>query len=245
MIPFGFTFLYAAFIDLSRAQVPAGQALNVPPSGQWYVEKFQRSTRPRANELYRDGVDGPWSTFNLGIGDPVQPFRCLPGLDLPVAIVPTDLGWPSSRGCNSIMSASACRERTTFHNNTSTTYNSSGIENPKNYLELNGFSLLNRRQWVVGRDTIRFGHNAIQDQGFPSQYVYGVDSLDYFLGMFGLAVGLVSTPITGSNLFTAMAGQFAIPSLSFSYTAGSAASTSFLTCASKLLLIPKPREYDR
>lgn len=100
----------------------------------------------------------------------------------------------------------------------------------------------------MGRDTIRLGHSDIQDQAFPSQYVYGVDSPDYSLGMFGLAAGLVSARITGSTLFSAMVGQFAIPSLSFGYTAGSAAGKSPKVpelCAVKILLISIPSKYHK
>lgn len=173
-------------------------------------------------------MDGPWSTFNLGVGEPMQSFRCLPGVNLPVLIIPNDrpLAWNK---CNSSTDID-CRERAAFHSNASTTYRDNGIfsEWPSSP-NLQGLDIFNSSDYFVAKDTIRFGHNASRDVGFASQYMFGTSSIDFFIGVFGLAPGKFGSSELESTLFSALAEQFAIPSASFSYSAGSAASMKSIT----------------
>ncbi|KAI4709979.1 hypothetical protein J4E89_005211 [Alternaria sp. Ai002NY15] len=80
-----------------------------------------------------DGADGPWSTFNLAVGDPVQPFRCIPGTSSAVVILPTKSDW-----CNA-----TCAEQTAiFDGNISATWLNAGLFNlPEINQYISGYSV--------------------------------------------------------------------------------------------------------
>jgi hypothetical protein len=77
-----------------------------------------------------------------------------------------------------------------------------------------------------GTDRVDFGNIVIQGSGFAEQYVLEITSLDFFVCIFGLSFNIVK-PQNGAEsptLLSAAAASNAIPSVSFSYTAGSAQS---------------------
>lgn len=168
--------------------------------------------------LLRDGPDGPWSTFNLGVGQPLQSFRCLPTFSLAAAILPV-----KSPSCKSTTDA-ACAGRTNFIPDNSTTRISYGdFEAPlRSFVSL----LPDDAPRVVnlGIDNVYFGNDAVRDLGFAEQYVGGWYSSNFFVGVFGLAVGPVrSTTGEGekSNLLSALFTAGVVPSNTVGYTAGS------------------------
>jgi hypothetical protein len=170
---------------------------------------------------YRDGVDGPWSTFNLEVGEPPQRFRCVPGISLPVILLPT-----YSQNCES--TAKACSERTVFSSNSSTTWKSVGLYDlPLDYVLETFFA---GTKGSVGLDNAQFGHNAFQDDVFPSQFIWEVTSLDFFVGVFGLSAGRIALDEADRpGLLSAAAMGLSLPSRSYSYTAGSATSKTLST----------------
>jgi hypothetical protein len=164
----------------------------------------------------RDGIDGPWSTFNFAVGDPVQLFRCVPGVSQPVVFLPID-----SQNCNSTSSGN-CGGRATFHPNISKTWKLAGlfddIGRSMQFLLPPGANTTA----IWGLDTVLFGNNLIRDIGSARQYVAQVASAAFFIGVFGLALGTVSTGGSQSpNLLPALRNAMVVPSSSFSYTAGS------------------------
>ncbi|KAF2822378.1 acid protease [Ophiobolus disseminans] len=188
---------------VSSAQTSTGVPLVVPPSGQW------------------DGIDGPWSTFNLGVGKPIQSFRCVPGISDPVVMLPLE-----SQECKST-STNQCRDRTTFFSSRSSTWNETGFAEipfsvslePGFHEHTNG----NPETAVWGSENVYFGHNELRDLGVARQFVLEVPNIDFFVGVFGLAVGSVSaTGVQRRTLLEELYSASAIPSRSFSYTAGSA-----------------------
>jgi hypothetical protein len=96
-----------------------------------------------------------------------------------------------------------------------------------------------------GTDRVDFGNIAIQDFGFAEQLVIEITSLDFFVGIFGIgSVGSI-VPQNGAQsptLLSAVAASKAIPSSSFSYTAGSAQSMLLEMVHDECLLIKNCRE---
>jgi hypothetical protein len=125
-----------------------------------------------------------------------------------------------SRECNSTIGG-ACRDRATFHSDASNSWRATGLYDAP--LNLDFFQ--NRTSATWGIDKVSFGNNAIRDIGFAQQYVLLIYSLDFFVGIFGLSTGTIgSVEEMKPTLLSAIAGVNAIPSNSFSYTAGSSKS---------------------
>jgi hypothetical protein len=124
-----------------------------------------------------------------------------------------------SRECNSTIGG-ACRDRATFHSDNSNSWRASGHYDAP--LNLDFFQ--NRTSATWGIDKVSFGNNAIRDVGFAQQYVLLIYSLDFFVGIFGLSTGTIRAVEERPTLLSAIAGVNAIPSNSFSYTAGSSKS---------------------
>jgi hypothetical protein len=122
--------------------------------------------------------------------------------------------------CNNTM-AGPCGDRTNFYSRNSTTFVGAGIYSATKFPDL--LTLLgNGSGAYVGIDKVIFGNIALQSINAVRQYIYGTVSRQFFVGVFGLAVGSItpqSDPLP--TLLSAMASVRAIPSNSFSYTAGS------------------------
>ncbi|KAH7067170.1 aspartic peptidase domain-containing protein [Paraphoma chrysanthemicola] len=201
--------LWVIFVTASfyvRAQYQA-QPLSVPPTGRW------------------EGIDGPWSTFILGVGDPLQSFGCVPALSIPVVFLPTE-----SQQCNG-NSSGACANRTTFQPGKSKAYKKTGTFTAffGDFVSLlfnaTGGSTEDAAPW--GQDHVWLGNDTRHDIGLATQYVVAVESLDFFVGSFGLAIGATSpTGVSRQTLLSALVNLQVIPSYSVSYTAGSFSSDS-------------------
>jgi hypothetical protein len=133
-----------------------------------------------------------------------------------------------SAQCNDTMIGS-CGERTIFHDHSSKSYATVGIQQASMFPDI--LSLLgNESAAKVGIDNVIFGNIALQSISKARQYIYGSISRQLSVGVFGLAAGSISQ--SGEALPTllyAMASARAIPSNSFSYTAGSIKSISPLS----------------
>ncbi|KAH6644393.1 aspartic peptidase domain-containing protein [Boeremia exigua] len=181
---------------LAQGQVP--QPLVIDPSGRW------------------DGLDGPWSTFYVGVGRPLQSFRGVPGINSAITLLPTE--------CDNVTQLSeglreACGSRTTFRDRDSTSWLNAGIfEIPQNYFDPSNLTLGSR----LGLDTFWFGTDTTQFLGLPESYVYCISSPEFFVPVFGLTIGAFGVQqLTKLTILSGLAENGRISSLSFGYTAGS------------------------
>jgi hypothetical protein len=71
------TTLAAALFYPLDARTPTPIPLVVPPSGRWFVHLFHAFDHRTDLTPFRDGIDGPWSSFDLSIGGPAQTVRVL------------------------------------------------------------------------------------------------------------------------------------------------------------------------
>jgi hypothetical protein len=99
----------------------------------------------------------------------------------------------------------------------------------------------------MGTDRVDFGNAAIRNAGFAEQYVLEITTPDFFVGIFGLSIGSIK-PQNGAQsptLLSAVAASKAIPSSSFSYTAGSVQSMLLRVIHKERLLTKNRRKYHR
>jgi hypothetical protein len=190
-----------------------------PLSSRPAANGIGKTSRIDGSELtwIRDGVDGPWSTFNLGVGRPVQQFRGIPGTSSPMVMLPTN-----SETCNK-NSSNACANRTTF-NTQKPSYSRVGLYDLPLSVTLDPiFPDAKSAEW--GSDEVFMGFNPDLDLGVARQYIAQVPSVNLFLGIFGLSVGSVGfSAEIRPTLLSALLAAGSAPSNSFGYTAGCAKS---------------------
>ncbi|KAL9126598.1 MAG: hypothetical protein Q9217_004372 [Psora testacea] len=177
---------------IPRASTPS--PISIPPSQHW------------------DGNDGPWSSFTLQVGTPVQNVR------VSISAASPNTWVVRSDGC--LSSDNSCFESRgrTFNPNSSTTWEQQGS------YQL-GFdqSLGLNVPGVFGNDTLGLG---IQGSGGPmleDQIIAAYTSQDLYLGMFGLnpsSTNFSATDQGRPSYMSTLKSQNLIPSLSFGYTAG-------------------------
>jgi hypothetical protein len=128
--------------------------------------------------------------------------------------------------CNNATIA-PCRDRTIFRPEDSASWNYTGIfSTPEQWSLPSSAVTSNEVNLTWGTDRVDFGNIVIQNLGFAEQFVLEITSLDFVVGIFGLSLNQV-VPYNAAypaTLLSAAAASEAIPSLSFSYTAGSAQS---------------------
>lgn len=185
--------------------------ISFPPAQNWCV--FRNVGGNPTDSCYRDGPDGPWSTFTLRVGTPAQDVRVL----ISTASQSTWVVLP--QGCDS--SDTSCQDErgATYDYNSSSTWLKQGtfeLFNEKN-LGLYGNGL-----W--GNDTLGLG---IQGSGGPTlnnQVIAGIVTNNFYIGMFG--ANPKSTNYTGidgyqqDSYITSLKKQDFIPSITYGYTAG-------------------------
>lgn len=160
--------------------------------------------------MFRDGYDGPWSSFTIGVGTPAQFLRVLvstfsPGtvVVLPNGCVLDDTICPIARG-------------KLFDNGTSKTWSDFNVS----IYPFQDPSLTA----LLGNDTLTLGAAGNTGPSLTNQVIFGIaDDRKYYLGMLGLskASTILSKGEKGQPSFiTSLRDQNIIPSLSFGYTAG-------------------------
>lgn len=172
----------------------------------------------------RDGTDGPWSTFNLGIGYPFQALRCIPDL--------------SSSFVTVVEADGDCIDNST---NSCQLYPSYKRESSQNWREVGTYNLLWSEETSLmianatfvkalwGSEFVSLGHNApAQDPSFE-QLVSIIQSPTSSKAVYGctFGLGLNGTGPDGQvmpTLLSKLCVNRAIPSCSYSYMAGSAKS---------------------
>ncbi|KAL2207028.1 acid protease, partial [Sarocladium strictum] len=169
-----------------------------------------------------EGNDGPWSTFDIRVGDPEQHVRVLVSTASPQSmVVLSDIG--CSEDVFSTVPSGCARSRGSLFNiNDSKTWDDIGTyeinDDGLGFQGNLGYSL--RAQW--GLDKLGVGLNGPE---LENQTVAGIATADpLYLGIFGLNnqpvnftdLGNTSTP----SFLTTLKDEKKIPSLSWSYTAG-------------------------
>jgi len=170
-----------------------------------------------ADNRFRDGDDGSWSSFALRVGNPEQTSRVLPSTagQATWVVISQGCGQP---GTSAFLNCNESR---------------GGLFDPKeskSWQSLGNYSLGLEHNLgydetaTYGLDTVALGFtNATGGAGLGSQVVSGLATDDYYTGMFGL--GQQPTNFTDlhnphPSFLTSLKNASLIPSLSWAYTAG-------------------------
>lgn len=175
---------------------------------------------------YWEGVDGPWSSFDLRVGTPEQPVRVLVSTASPQTMVVVSdggcsdtifnaTGGPVPQGC-------AGSRGNLFTRNASSTWQDMGLyEINQNGVGLEA-NLGYSQRAEFGLETLAIG---LLGPSLSNQTVAGIATPEpFYMGIFGLN----NQPVNYSNVgnysapsfLTTLKDQKKIPSLSWSYTAG-------------------------
>jgi hypothetical protein len=173
----------------------------------------------------RDGPDGPWASFNINVGYDDgeytgQTFRAFPGVSLSIVLLPL-----AAEFCTGIhLSDPACVARNVFQTNASKPFRSDGDIDIISALSLS--SLVSDNHTVeatpYGEDYVGLGSVSPESLILEGTTVAGVVSRDFFMTLFGLSNAAFNLGKGKTVTFLTNFRKFAqIPSISFSYTAGS------------------------
>jgi hypothetical protein len=141
----------------------------------------------------------------------VQPFRVIPGISSPLVILPIESDW-----CNE-----TCEPQSTIlHTNQSRTWQDAGqFSIPPDISDDD--ETLGVQNGIWGIDRVYLGPS-VRDIATSLQYVVGVTLQKFYIGAFGLSVGHVGPfGSTKPGFLQGLRDANVIPSLAFSYTAGS------------------------
>ncbi|GJN73925.1 Acid protease [Purpureocillium lilacinum] len=159
-----------------------------------------------------EGIDGPWSTFELRVGTPAQNIRFLPGTSstLTTVVLP--------EGCQGQSKDCAENRGGVFNKTASTTWSEIGLFNL-------GFEkgLGYNDNGDFGHDTVGLGYLGSGGPVVNNSIVAGVAGSEFYLSVLGLKPE--PTNFTTQNdpqpsFMELLKKQGKIPSLSYSYTAG-------------------------
>ncbi|KAL9101347.1 MAG: hypothetical protein Q9163_003394 [Psora crenata] len=187
----------------------------------WMVGAWGLKVLPRASTLYPisvppsqywDGNDGPWSSFTLQVGTPIQDVRVFISTASPNTWVvhqdgchPSDSSCPQARGG-------------TFNPSTSTSWEQDG-----SYQFSFNQSLGLNVQGVFGNDTLGLGFQGGGGPILKDQIIAAHSSEELYLGIFGLnpsSTNFTETDRGRPSYLSSLKSQNLIPSLSYGYTAG-------------------------
>ncbi|KAI0019402.1 acid protease [Xylariomycetidae sp. FL0641] len=186
---------------------------------------------PKALEIgasqYFEGIDGPWSTFDLRVGTPEQDVRVLVSTASPESLVVLSQygcsdavfqGFPSGE----VPSDCAVSRGKLFNPNDSSTYQELGLYSINGDgvgLEANlGYSA----NAYFALENLGLG---LTGPSLENQTIAGIATAEpFYLGLFGLNTQPVNLSSLGNysapSFITTLKDQGQIPSLSWSYTAG-------------------------
>ncbi|EGR47485.1 uncharacterized protein TRIREDRAFT_108686 [Trichoderma reesei QM6a] len=160
-----------------------------------------------------EGIDGPWSTFELRVGTPAQNLRVLPGTSSTQTVVVLP------EGCQIIKVTDCANSRGGLFNTTaSKTWDDIGlyglgIENSLGYSDNGEF----------GHDTVGLGYLGSGGPVVNHSVIAGVAGTEFYLGMLGLnprPTNFTSQNDPQQSFMQLLKNESAIPSLSYSYNAG-------------------------
>ncbi|UKZ50324.1 hypothetical protein TrVGV298_004582 [Trichoderma virens] len=160
-----------------------------------------------------EGIDGPWSTFELRVGTPAQNIRILPGTSSTQTLVVLP------EGCQIINVTNCANSRGNLFNTTaSKTWKEIGLfrlgfENSLGFTDNGEF----------GHDTVGLGYLGSGGPVVNNSVIAGVAGTEFYLGI--LALNPRPTNFTDQNdpqqsFLQLLKNESAIPSLSYSYNVG-------------------------
>ncbi|KAK4239380.1 acid protease [Achaetomium macrosporum] len=171
---------------------------------------------------YFEGNDGPWSTFDIRVGEPEQYIRVLVSTASPFSLVPFADQACSSSVFETVPADCAVSRGNLFNHNQSSTWHDVGVYG----INQNGVGLeanLGYEQRAqFGLEHLGIG---LTGPNFTNQTIAGIATPEpFYLGIFGInpqplnfsSLGNYSSP----SFLTTLKDQKKIPSLSWSYTAG-------------------------
>lgn len=184
------------FALAERASAPSAVAtpISVAPSQNW------------------DGTDGPWSSFTIQVGSPIQDVRVFVSNEISTTWV------VETQGCTVGDTTCSNGRGLLFNPNTSSTWSQYGF-----YALGAEENLGSKSNARYGNDTVGLGIQGSGGPSLPNQIVAAYSTDDFYLGFFG--VNPDSTNFTQqeqgkASYMTTLKNQNLIPSLSFGYTAG-------------------------
>ena len=159
----------------------------------------------------RDGDDGPWSSFTIQVGTPIQDVRVFVSNEISTTWV------VETQGCTVGDTTCINGRGLLFSPNTSSTWSEYGF-----YAlgaEQNLGSTSNAR---YGNDTVGLGIQGSGGPVLPDQIVAAFSTDDFYLGFIGVnpAPTTLQQKQQKASYLTTLKNQNMIPSLSFGYTAG-------------------------
>lgn len=174
---------------------------------------------------YRDGPDGPWASYSINVGDSLgsgagQTFRAFPGFSLSIVLLLLAADFCS----RSHLSDPACIARNAYQPNASQSWVSAGKIDPLLSSSLITLTKDNRTAQVqlYGTDNVGLGPSSAGSPILVNQTVAGVVSKSFFMALFGLSnTGVDLGKGKTVTFLTEFRSIDMIPSISFSYTAGS------------------------
>lgn len=165
-----------------------------------------------------DGNDGPWSSFTLQVGNPVQNVKVM------ISTAGYQTWVVLNEGCVlSDPSTCATSRGGIFHPNESTTWMANNVTSKGLFslgLELNlGYT----GNGEYGYDTVALGWQGSGGPSLDQQIVAGVATKEFYLGIFGLnprPTNFSDYNDTTSSYMSNLKQKSLIPSLTWGYTAG-------------------------
>ncbi|PTB43910.1 uncharacterized protein TrAFT101_002475 [Trichoderma asperellum] len=160
-----------------------------------------------------EGVDGPWSSFELRVGTPAQNLRILPGTSSTQTLVVLP------EGCQIIKVDDCADSRGKLFNTTaSSTWKEIGLYN-LGFENVLGFT----DNGEFGYDTVGLGYLGSGGPVVNHSIIAGIAGTEFYLGV--LALNPRPTNFTSQNdpqqsFMQLLKNESAIPSLSYSYNAG-------------------------
>jgi hypothetical protein len=168
---------------------------------------------------YREGNDGPWSSFTIEIGTPAQSINVL------ISTASYQTWGVDPAGCTSTDPSTCPTSRGRFYNNSASTSwepNEANITTDIYDLELEsnlGYSGKGR----YGFDDITLGYLGGSGPTLANQTVASIAAKDFYMGIFGVkpqASNFTSLTDPVPSFMQNLRAQSTIPSLSWAYTAG-------------------------
>lgn len=163
---------------------------------------------------FRDGNDGPWSTFVVRVGNPSQTLRVLASTTISETWVVLVDGCTPQDGSNCVNSRGNL-----FNKTLSTTWEDQGLFQLGAERNLN-FTDFDNGDY--GNDTLTLGYNGSGGLSLDRQVIAGIATKKFYLGYLGLTPRPVNFSETesSSSYLSNLKAQNKIPSLSFGYSAG-------------------------
>lgn len=172
--------------------------------------------------MFRDGNDGPWSTFALGFGTPPQFVRVLVSTTCPQPWAIDPLGCTATDPPNC-----SYRRGNHFYKNSSSTWQEKGLYELDEELNL-GFT----GNGNFGLDSITLGYPGSSSVTVSHQLLATVAAQDFYVATWGIAPRATNLTRPGQNpgtfaaddaypsLLSTLKKENKIPSISYGYTAG-------------------------